>query len=305
VVAGMLEGGHGWRQMIEKDFAERQTMHDHPHLQHLTPHERDVLAEFLSRLQERCGDCIAHVWLFGSRVRGDFDEESDVDLLIVARDGDDMLRKAVGEIAFTLSLEHGVLLCEHVVSTWRFAQMRARQELIYRNVVGEGIDLWSLVESPKIAEERASYNTGLEEEDEDYGTYEDYLRERLSRAYQDIADARRSLNAGSYRLALNRAYYAVFHMATAALALLGQERHRHSAVESAFHEYLIKPGFIEPEYGQIYGEAREWRERADYRFGVVFDEKTALQIVDRIERLIARLERFLRERGLLTENGEG
>jgi uncharacterized protein (UPF0332 family)/predicted nucleotidyltransferase len=281
-------------------------MRDHPRLRHLTPHEREVLCEFLSRLRERCGDHIAHVWLFGSKVRGDSDEESDVDLLIVARDGDDALRKVVGEIAYDLSLEHGVLLCEHVVSTWRFAQMRARQELIYKNVVGEGIDLWPLaIEAPKIAEEQVSYNAGPKVEDEDYGTHEHYLRERLSRAYEDIADARRALDGESYRLALNRAYYAVFHMATAALALLGQERHRHSAVESAFHEYLIKPGFIEPEYGELYGEARQWRERADYRFGVVFDEKTAREIVDRAERLIARLEQFLCQRGLLTEKGDG
>ena len=281
-------------------------MHDHPRLRHLTPHEREVLCEFLSRLQERCSDCIAHVWLFGSKVRGDSDEESDVDLLIVAHEGDDALRKAVSEIAYALSLEHGVLLCEHVVSSWRFAQMRARQELIYKNVHGEGIDLWPLViEAQKIAEEQVSYNAGPKVEDEDYGTYEDYLRERLSRAYEDIADARRALDGGSYRLALNRAYYAVFHMATAALALLRQERHRHSAVESAFHEYLIKPGFIEPEYGQFYGEARQWRERADYRFGVIFDKKTTREIVARAERLIARLEQFLGERGLLTENGEG
>jgi hypothetical protein len=50
-------------------------MRDHPRLRHLTPHERDVLAEFLSRLRERCGEHIAHVWLFGSKGRGDSDEE--------------------------------------------------------------------------------------------------------------------------------------------------------------------------------------------------------------------------------------
>jgi len=274
-------------------------MLDHPCLRHLTLHERDVLVEFLSRLQERYSCRIAHVWLFGSKARGDFDEESDVDLLIVVRDGDDALEKAVSEIAYDLSLEHGVLLCEHVVSSWRFAQMRARQEFIYRNIVREGVDLWPLITEPsKIAEGRASYG-------EDYGTYEDYLRERASRAYEDIADARRALDGGSYRLALNRAYYAVFHLATATLALLGQERHRHSGVESAFHEYLVKPGLIEPEYGRIYGEAREWRERADYRFGVVFDKKIAQRIVNEAEQLLARLEQFLRERGLLTDSGEG
>ena len=100
-------------------------MLDHPRLHHLTPHERGVLAEFLSQLREQFSDRIAHVWLFGSKVRGDFDEESDVDLLIVARDGSDALGKAVGGIAYDLSLEHSVLLCEHVVSAWRFAQMRA------------------------------------------------------------------------------------------------------------------------------------------------------------------------------------
>jgi uncharacterized protein (UPF0332 family) len=173
----------------------------------------------------------------------------------VARDGDDVLSKAVGEIAYALSLEHSVLLCEHVVSAWRFAQMHARQELIYKNVTGEGVDLWPLTVKPfAVAEERTSYQAGS---DEDYGIHEDYLKERLERAYEDLADAHRALDVGSHRLALNRAYYAVFHIATAALALLGQERYKHSAVESAFHEYLIRPGFIEPEYGVFYKEARE------------------------------------------------
>jgi len=222
----------------------------------------------------------------------------------VARNGNDALREAVGEMAYHLSLEHGVLLCEHVVSSYRFAQMRARQELIYMNIVNEGVDLWPSVVPPlKVAEGRLSY-TGSQDEGEDYGTYEDYLRERMSRAYEDITDAHRAFDVGSYRLALNRAYYAVFHIATAALALLGQERYKHSAVESAFHEYLIKPGFIEPEYSSFYREARTWRENADYHFGVKFTEEKTREVVERAERIVARLERFLRERGLLTDDGE-
>ncbi len=272
-------------------------MRDHPRLRHLTPHERDVLVEFLYRLQERCGDRIAHVWLFGSKVRGDFDEESDVDLMIVARDGDDALEKAVGEIAYDLSLEHGVLLCEHVVSTWRFAQMHARQEPLYKNIAGEGIDLWALETVPtRVVEERPPYNLG---------TPKDYLRHRLERSHEDLAWARGALERGEYRLALNRAYYAVFHLTSAVLANLDVIRHRHSGVESAFHEYLIKPGFIEPEYGRFYREARQWRENADYHFGVEFTEEKTRKVLEQAERTVTRLEQFLRERGLLTENGEG
>ncbi len=267
-------------------------MLDHPRLRHLTPRERGVLAEFLSRLRERFGDHIAHVWFFGSKVRGDFDEESDVDLLIVARDGSDVLEEVVGEIAYTLSLEHGVLLCEHVVSVWRFAQMRARQEPLYENIVREGVDLWtSEIVPTRVAEEQALY---------DLGTPEDYLRHRLERSHEDLAWARSALERGEYRLALNRAYYAVFHLTSAVLANLDVVRHRHSGVESAFHEYLIKQGLIEPEYGRFYREARQWRENADYHFGVEFTEETTQDVVEQTERIVARLERFLRERDLLT-----
>jgi predicted nucleotidyltransferase len=94
---------------------------DHPRLRHLTSHERDVLAKFLSQLHANCGSRITHVWLFGSKARGDFDEESDVDLLVVAHGADDALAQMVGDVAYHLSLEQDVLLCEHVVSAWRFA----------------------------------------------------------------------------------------------------------------------------------------------------------------------------------------
>jgi uncharacterized protein (UPF0332 family)/predicted nucleotidyltransferase len=270
-------------------------MRDHPRLQHLTPQEREVLCEFLSRLRERCSDRIAHVWLFGSKVRGDSDEESDMDLLIVARDGDDALRKVVGEIAYDLSLEHGVLLCEHVVSTWRFAQMHVRQEPLYKNIVREGVDLWASETVPtRVVEKQASY---------DLGTPEDYLRHLLERSHEDLAWARGALERGEYRLALNRAYYAVFHLTSVVLANLDVMRHRHSAVEAAFHEYLIKPGLIESEYSRFYREARQWRENADYHFGVEFTEEKTREVLEQAERTVARLEQFLCERGLLTENG--
>ena len=116
------------------------------------------------------------------------------------------------------------------------------------------------------------------------------------RSREDLAWARGALERGEYRLALNRAYYAVFHLAAVVLATLDVVRHRHSAVESAFHEYLIKPGFIEPEYGRFYRDARQWRENADYQFGVEFSAEKTLQVLEQAERTVARLDRFLCQR---------
>ena len=263
-------------------------MHKRFPLPHLAPDEQSALTELISWLQDTWSDCITHVWLFGSKARGDSDAESDIDLLIVGRDADDVLREAVAETAYKLSLKHGVLLCEHVLSGWRFAQMRARQEPLYRNISRDGIDLWATEAiTVTVAEEQPPY---------DLGTLDDYLRHRLERSREDLAWARGALERGEYRLALNRAYYAVFHLAAAVLARLDVVRHRHSGVESAFHEYLIKPGFIEPEYGRFYRDARQWRENADYQFGVDFSAEKTLQVLEQAERTVARLDRFLRQR---------
>ncbi len=56
---------------------------------------------------------------------------------------------------------------------------------------------------------------------------------------------------------------------------------------------------------RFYREARQWRESADYHFGVEFTEEETRNVLEQAERAVARLEQFLRERGLLTENGEG
>ena len=52
---------------------------------YLVDEKRAALAEFLARLETEQGKDIVRVILFGSHARGDADEESDVDLLVVAQ----------------------------------------------------------------------------------------------------------------------------------------------------------------------------------------------------------------------------
>ena len=51
----------------------------------LKKNERAALAELRERLQERFGDRLAKLTLFGSKARGDGDEESDLDVAVVIR----------------------------------------------------------------------------------------------------------------------------------------------------------------------------------------------------------------------------
>ena len=48
------------------------------------PVEDPVLQTFVELLQSKLGPRLREVWLFGSRARGDHDEQSDYDVLVVA-----------------------------------------------------------------------------------------------------------------------------------------------------------------------------------------------------------------------------
>ena len=76
----------------------------------------------------------------------------------------------------------------------------------------------------------------------------------MAMAEQACSTAQVNLDAGDFRAAVNRAYYAVFYAASAMLLTKGLERRRHSGVIGAFREHFVKDGLIEPQYSNIYGE---------------------------------------------------
>jgi len=95
---------------------------------------------------------------------------------------------------------------------------------------------------------------------------------RLEKAKEDLATARELLPLGRLRGAVNRAYYAVYHITTALLLTENIERSKHSGVQSAFSQFFVKTGKIEPEYARILAAARKAREDSDYGDRIELDE---------------------------------
>jgi len=120
---------------------------------------------------------------------------------------------------------------------------------------------------------------------------------RLEKARDDLATAHEMIALGRLRGAVNRAYYAIYHLATAVLLTQDIERSKHSGVQSAFGRYLIKPGLIEPEYGRILTSARKARETSDYADRLELDEEAARRIVADADRFVARMEEYLMSMG--------
>ncbi|NKQ34003.1 MAG: nucleotidyltransferase domain-containing protein [Chloroflexi bacterium] len=114
-----------------------------------------ALFALLARLRQRFGDDLLRVVLFGSKARGDYHEESDLDLLIVLRMDRDSFktnREQIINTMWEIEIEYDVVISLILKSEETFAQMQADGLLLYRNIAEEGIPLWtSLPNEPTFA----------------------------------------------------------------------------------------------------------------------------------------------------------
>lgn len=126
-------------------------------LLHLTATERAALTAFVNRLRQRYDDDVLHVTLFGSKARGDFDDESDLDLLVVVRMEDGDYRKywnEIVDIAWDIELAYGVVTSLVIKDEVGYAKMRDHQLLLARNIERDGIELWT--RQPSVSTSRAA-----------------------------------------------------------------------------------------------------------------------------------------------------
>jgi len=94
--------------------------------------KREALEAFLKELKGKFGDRIEEVIVFGSYARGDYDEESDIDVLIVG----DVPFDDVIEISTEILLKYGELISPMVISPEEF---RRRNDSFILTVKREGL----------------------------------------------------------------------------------------------------------------------------------------------------------------------
>jgi len=116
------------------------------YLPHLTSSEQTGLTTFVDFLSQRYGANLLHVVLFGSKARGDFHAQSDLDVLVVVRMGDNEYWQhwhEIVDIAWDIGLAYGLVISPIVKSEHAYMEMCKHQTLLARQVEREGAALWT------------------------------------------------------------------------------------------------------------------------------------------------------------------
>ena len=87
---------------------------------------------------------------------------------------------------------------------------------------------------------------------------------RLDRAKEDLLAAETNHQAGLYKAAINRSYYAIFHSIRAVNVLDNFDASKHSSVIAHFNQFYVHKGEFERGVYKIIDSAYRIREKCDY-----------------------------------------
>jgi len=99
--------------------------------------ERDALTELKGVLSKKYK--LLWMKLIGSKARGDFDEESDIDVVIVIEDVDWGIEKDIYETCFYLGLKYDIVISPIIYSEKDINNTLTRITPFYKTVEAEGI----------------------------------------------------------------------------------------------------------------------------------------------------------------------
>ena len=101
------------------------------------------------------------------------------------------------------------------------------------------------------------------------------------------------LESSQFSGAVDRAYYAVFHMAQALLAGEGLEFSSHEAVIAAFGREFAKSKKLDPKFHRILMDAFDLRLTADYDVEVSVSEEEARNLITECREFLKTISSYL------------
>ena len=131
------------------------------------------------------------------------------------------------------------------------------------------------------------------------GSIAELSKYRYERALEDLKNAKEVFSSGSYKLALNRSYYAIFHAMRSVNVLDEFDSSKHSGVIAHFNQYHVKTGDFDKIASKIIQNAMEMREHADYEDFFVASKNDAEEQIGKAEQFLGYVELFLKDKEII------
>lgn len=238
------------------------------------------LARIAEALRQAFGARLISALLFGSRARGDHQQDSDYDVAVFfegfdrAHDAEMLkgVRKTLGEEVWTLQF-------------WPFASdgLAERTTLMF-NIRNEAVPLpgfgWPTVVAPSITP--------------DEGPMKPETKELLNSADTTLTTAQALLKAGFAKTAAREAYQAVLRTAR---ALVFEERNTapetHKGTVTLFSDLAIKTGRVDESMGAALSRGLTMRLDLDYQAVPKTTDQQATEYVERAAEFVAAVKRLI------------
>ena len=102
-------------------------------------HDKKILKGLSGVLHHRLGSDIEGIYAFGSRVRGDNDERSDFDILIVVKEKNPTKESDIISALVDYEMKHGFSFMPVIKDAGSFALGKKYNAPFYQNIMNEGI----------------------------------------------------------------------------------------------------------------------------------------------------------------------
>ena len=121
------------------------------------------------------------------------------------------------------------------------------------------------------------------------------LKLRIILAKDKLESAQILFNAGKYRDAISRAYYAMFYATKALLIFKKEEPKTHQGISMLWRKYFVKTGLIDKNYSKMLSVVQEARTDADYREEIKITRKDAQDAIESARIFVKKMDELVKK----------
>lgn len=116
---------------------------------------------------------------------------------------------------------------------------------------------------------------------------------QIEKSQEKLNAAKALLKDGFIDDAISRAYYSMFHAASAVLLAAGITVESHSALKAMFGLHFVRPGKIDKKFSRWLNKLKDERENGDYDIFTSFEYADARMDIEEADGFLAEMKRYL------------